>query len=533
MKRVASLLAFMLAFLTAVAGGKRIFVLSDVHVMAPELLVNDGKAFQEYVANDPKLLQYSAEVFDCMVDTIKKYAPDLVLIPGDMTKDGELVSHRVVAATLAKLRDDGIRVLLVPGNHDIDNPEGRYFDGDNRWPSERTSPEMFAEIYHDYGYDEDAVRDPNSLSWICEPLPGLVIIGFDSNWYYKNQYKEKGDPQDENTTDGGIRTETLEWAMERADQAVAEGKMVVAMTHHNLIEHYDGQSVIAKPYVVDDWENVAKTFVAHGIRLVFTGHQHLQDIAKHYVNEERTDSIIDVSTGSTVSYPNPWRVIDVSDDLTTWELSYGFVNAIPSLDDVKAMCRKNYSDNIKGGLGWHIRHYWDKIQEVIEANGELIEKWKVDVPKTPDELTKLAMDYFGDLLEEMLIIQTEGNENDNPRSAEILPTLKTRLRKLLDDRVGALSAAAYAYVDKRLEESVYPWLTSMLTDTNQWGTNLASVTDDQTGKERGGNNWNDNPDGDGRYYDLNGRFVGTELNDVPSGIYVTKGKKVLKFSGKK
>lgn len=520
-------------FLSALADGKRIFVLSDVHVMAPELLISDGKAFQEYMQTDPKLLQYSAEVLDCMVDSIRKYAPDLVLIPGDLTKDGELVSHRLVASTLARLRGEGIRVLLVPGNHDIDNPEGRYFDGDNQWPCERVTTEMFADIYRDFGYDDDVTeRDPNSLSWVCEPIDGMVVIGIDSNWYYKNQYKEKGDPQDMNQTDGGIRAETIEWAMERADRAVADGKMVIALVHHNIVEHYDGQSVVASPYVVENWWEVAKRFVEHGIRLVFTGHQHIHDIAKHYVNYERTDSLVDVSTGSTVSYPNSWRVIDVSDDLSTWDFSTGYVNTIPSLDDVKGECRKNLADNLRGGLGWHVFHYWDKIQEVISENANLIERWKVKVPTTPEEMTALAMEYFGDIFEELLMMNSAGNEIDNPRSSEMLSLLKSRLRKLIVDYVGSMSSVVYSYISGKLEDNLYTWVSSMVTDTNQWGTRCASVTDDLNGKSLGGDDWNGNPSGDGRFYDLNGRFVGTSLSDAPSGIYVTRGKKVLKFKGK-
>ncbi|MBO4380177.1 MAG: hypothetical protein J5784_04160, partial [Muribaculaceae bacterium] len=65
------------------------------------------------------------------------------------------------------------------------------------------------------------------------------------------------------------------------------------------------------------------------------------------------------------------------------------------------------------------------------------------------------------------------------------------------------------------------------TDTNAWGTPRASVTDDLTGRSRG-RGGNNGGDVDGRYYDLNGRFVGTSLRDLGYGIYVTKGKKLLK-----
>ena len=36
-----------------------IFVMSDIHVMAPELLVEKGTAFENYVKTDPKLLEES------------------------------------------------------------------------------------------------------------------------------------------------------------------------------------------------------------------------------------------------------------------------------------------------------------------------------------------------------------------------------------------------------------------------------------------------------------------------------------------
>ena len=39
-----------------------IFIMSDIHVMAPELLVERGTAFDNYIKSDPKLLEESGEV---------------------------------------------------------------------------------------------------------------------------------------------------------------------------------------------------------------------------------------------------------------------------------------------------------------------------------------------------------------------------------------------------------------------------------------------------------------------------------------
>ena len=145
---------------------KYIVVMSDIHVMAPQLLEKRGTAFDNYLSQDPKLLEYSGDVLEYLVAETLKRNPDLVIIPGDLTKDGELVSHQLVVSILSRLRNAGMPVIVVPRNHDIDNPEGYYFNGDNTRPAERTSPEQFKTLYADFGYNQAYAKDPASLSFM-------------------------------------------------------------------------------------------------------------------------------------------------------------------------------------------------------------------------------------------------------------------------------------------------------------------------------------------------------------------------------
>ena len=73
---------------------KSIIVMSDIHVMAPQLLEKKGTAYENYLNQDPKLLEYSGEMLECLVEKTLERNPDLVIIPGDLTKDGELLSHQ-------------------------------------------------------------------------------------------------------------------------------------------------------------------------------------------------------------------------------------------------------------------------------------------------------------------------------------------------------------------------------------------------------------------------------------------------------
>ena len=165
---------------------KSIIVLSDIHVMAPQLLEKRGTAYNNYLSQDPKLLEYSGEVLEYLVGETLQRNPDLVIIPGDLTKDGELVSHQLVVKILGRLRSAGIPVIVVPGNHDIDNPEGYYFNGDATRLAERTSPDQFKTLYADFGYNQAYAKDPASLSFVCEPLQGLVLLCIDTNKYEEN-----------------------------------------------------------------------------------------------------------------------------------------------------------------------------------------------------------------------------------------------------------------------------------------------------------------------------------------------------------
>ena len=467
---------------------KSIVVMSDIHVMAPQLLEGRGAAYDNYLSQDPKLLEYSGEVLEYLVGKTLQHNPDLVIIPGDLTKDGELVSHQLVVSILGKLRNAGIPVIVVPGNHDIDNPEGYYFNGDNTRPADRTSPEQFKALYADFGYNQAYAKDPASLSFVCEPLEGLVLLCIDTNKYEDNLYLDKGDKKNYNQTSGRIRQATLTWLLDEADKARALGKQVVLVQHHNVVQHYDAQGTLQSDYIVADYEDVSKQLMEHGIHMAFTGHTHLQDIAQYRTIADNTqlDSLIDVATGSVISYPNPWRTIKVSNDFTEWQINTEYVTSIPSLSDVKSTCHKRLSENITGGIIWHLRDAWDNINSyryMLTLFG-LPEEF---LPEKPEELAEILTQYLGDQFSSIYIIHNEGNEWMNPETAGLEDQLKSNMEKMLRDRATTLgvdemrTGLLIRSFNTIYEMKIEPGLKSMLTDVNQYNDpdkSLESRTDD-------------------------------------------------------
>jgi len=277
----------------------KIAIVSDIHYLDPSLLKNNavsGAAFQAYLAADPKLIQFSVPIFEKVISDLRAEKPDILLIPGDLTKDGEKISHEALAKILKNLSEKGIKVFVVPGNHDINNPESLAFDGDGAYPVSSVSSDEFAEIYSDYGYSNALYRDPNSLSYICQPNSNLWILGIDDCKY------------EENTTSaivsGRIKTGTMEWVQAKMQEATANNITVLAMMHHGIMEHYYGQNQLDPGYVTDDWETSTNALIGAGVKVIFTGHYHANDVSMYSSNQH---ALFDVETGSLVTAPSPFR----------------------------------------------------------------------------------------------------------------------------------------------------------------------------------------------------------------------------------
>jgi len=279
----------------------RIASLSDMHYFATNLLINNGVAFQTYLAQDRKLLAESAAITKSAVDAVIAQNPDIVLVSGDLTKDGELDSHIGFSNQLARLVVNGAKVLVIPGNHDINNTNAAAYDGASTIPVSNVTPDEFRSIYEPFGYGQAIARDTNSLSYIVEPASNLWVVCMDSCQYTNGL----------NPTAGSFDTGRLAWITNQLAIAKAQGKVVIGMMHHGLMEHFTGQKTLFSDYVLDGYTNVAPLFASYGVKAVFTGHYHAQDIVKGTFGG---NDIYDIETGSTVTYPCPFRIMDLQTD---------------------------------------------------------------------------------------------------------------------------------------------------------------------------------------------------------------------------
>jgi 3',5'-cyclic AMP phosphodiesterase CpdA len=276
-------------------------VFSDPHLYDVSL-GTEGAAFEAYIVQDRKLIRESEAILDATIDAIiEDTRVKFVLVPGDLTKDGEKKSHKLLSKKLKKLEKAGIKVFVVPGNHDVNNPHAYRYEGEDEISVPNVSPQKFKNIYKQFGYKEALYEDPNSLSYVAEPADGLWLIAMDS-CRYENNYVE-GHP----VTGGEFKTETLEWIVDKIAEGKASGKQMIGMMHHGAVEHYFMQSAFFPEYVVKDWPVVSHQLAAAGLSVVFTGHYHANDVTKRSFPDG--SFVVDVETGSLVTFPNPYRTV--------------------------------------------------------------------------------------------------------------------------------------------------------------------------------------------------------------------------------
>ncbi|MCX6250805.1 MAG: metallophosphoesterase [Bacteroidetes bacterium] len=277
-----------------------IIVMSDNHYMDPSLLIKDGPKFQTYLIDNGKLLVASDAIMREFIGEVlnSNPRPDLVLIPGDLTKDGELVSHLSVHLYLEQLIQAGIKVRVIDGNHDIYNPNSYVYDDSTYTRVPNIGPNEFRSIYSDCGYSDAIATDPYSLSYVSEPLPNLWLIVIDACKY---DYSV-----DKPYTNGAIRPNTMTWIKAQLTEAAKRGKTVFGMMHHAIVEHFQAEDTLFNGFLIDHWANEATQLMNAGLKIMFTGHFHASDIS-----EATGDGkfLYDINTGSIVVYPCSYRRI--------------------------------------------------------------------------------------------------------------------------------------------------------------------------------------------------------------------------------
>ncbi|NJL83485.1 MAG: metallophosphoesterase [Chloroflexaceae bacterium] len=278
----------------------RFAVVSDPHITVPQTLWDHPARFH--------LVEISIPVIEQVFAHLEQFALDFLLLPGDLTQHGEPDNHRWLAQRLSELPFPS---YVIPGNHDVPTLE----------KSDRSVGfRDFPHYYREFGYE-----DPNQLYYTREILPGVQLIALNSNLF-----------DDQGKQIGALDEAQFSWLREVLQDC--HDKLVLLTIHHNVVEHLPGQARhdLGKRYMLANAPRLREILHEFGVKLVFTGHLHVQDVASD-------GYLYDIVTGSLVSYPHPYRVIDLEtgeDGKQRLKIKSYRVEGVPGWEDLQRRSRE-------------------------------------------------------------------------------------------------------------------------------------------------------------------------------------------------
>ncbi len=282
-------------------------VASDLHYVVPEEELEIEIPYEPVMWNANRRAAMENESGFIIDEFLRQCAEDenceFILIPGDIANDGKIIAqqHLDVAEKFRKFEaETGKPIYVINGNHDNGAGENDVTYKD------------FKEIYWEFGYDEALFVDDDTCSYVAELSEKYRLIALDSC-----------DPS--KSTEDGMTKDKVNWVLDEAEKAYAEGKYPILMMHHNLLDHLPMQRILSRNFIIRNHLITANKFANAGIKLVFTGHEHCSDAAVY--TSTLGNKIYDFATTSLTMYPAEYRMFSVTDE----EISYE-AKAIESID---------------------------------------------------------------------------------------------------------------------------------------------------------------------------------------------------------
>lgn len=267
----------------------RFAVISDPHIALPHTIDSTVQRFH--------MVEVSIAALEKALIQLESLDLDFLLVPGDLTQDGEPENHHWLHQRLQQLP---FPCYVIPGNHDVPVPLSN---------ASAVGLAEFPSYYPHCGYQHS-----QEAYYTQEMLPGVQLIALNSNDFDR-----------EGQQIGSLNPRQFLWLEEQLKNY--QDQFIFVMIHHNVIEHLPGQSrhELGRRYMLDNATELLKLLQKYSVKLIFTGHLHVQDIAYQ-------GGIYEITTGSLVSYPHPYRIITAECIQNQWHLKVESYR-IDSLDD--------------------------------------------------------------------------------------------------------------------------------------------------------------------------------------------------------
>lgn len=288
----------------------RIAIATDLHYLSKDL-TDYGEFFWKMVrCGDGKMTEIEDKVVDAFVADIIRQKPDVLVLTGDLTFDGAKKSHERLREKLQCLIENGIKVCVFPGNHDLCYDKLSYrFCKDKVAQEEGLSREEFPIFYNAFGYGDAIAKDPFSLSYVAEPEKDIRLFFLDTNGIDKSSMTKKDIIKSDMTMTNIFPKKSIAWLNKELKKANKKGCICLTFSHQNLLIHNEK---MGDGCVIQNCGDIQKILEKYNVSAHFSGHMHTKSVKKE-------QNITEIITASLLIYPNEYGMITVQNGAWHYE----------------------------------------------------------------------------------------------------------------------------------------------------------------------------------------------------------------------
>ncbi len=237
-------------------------VSTDFHYALNEKEINDGIIPQ---------IAYNNEITRALADQVIRVHPDVFVLCGDNTNDGKKEDLESLVGVLKEVKDAGIELIVIPGNHDLSSGGREQFNN------------AFKEILTKDSEDEDTLSYSRTVG-------NVMFLAMDDN--------------------GGSMTaefpeSTMTWLKQRLSAARQNNLTPVFVSHHSVLTVPSSSSASLYQIQNSDLKDVLKN---GGVQLILSGHRHVPIITQEDGMTEIIHAMPDIY-GSSNTLPIQSRII--------------------------------------------------------------------------------------------------------------------------------------------------------------------------------------------------------------------------------
>ncbi len=290
------------------------YLLTDTHLVSEKNWV-EGDPINRRERGDQIVLKLSPAILDAFIEKIlADKETDTVLFTGDNVNSGDLQSHEDFRKRLERLTQAGKKVYVITATHDYCSPNGEdeCFQHDAvRYTATGTEPipvmlrkDLF-DYYYDYGPKQAISVHRESESYVVQLGDGVRICMINDNGNGRSHC--------------GLFEDGLQWLKTQIRAAKDAGDVMLLAVHHPVIAPWEVYRHLVEYEVYGGYRDLWKLMCEENVRVVFTGHTHVQNIRKY--TDEQGRWFVDVSTVSAVNAAGKMRYVTVDPEQGVCDVS--------------------------------------------------------------------------------------------------------------------------------------------------------------------------------------------------------------------